>query len=106
MPLIARQHTLPLDADTSARLQRFEPTFALQPPSADAQLYIGWFNEKPICAAWAIGASSVRQLQGFAIHPATRGRGVLAQLAQAMRLQERSAGACVLSTDDYELLDR
>lgn len=106
MPVFARPHQLPLDADLSLRLQRMEPAFTVQPPSADAQLYVGWFNTKPICAAWAVGAATERELQGFTIHPATRGRGVLARLAQEIREQENEAGRRVLSADDYEPLDQ
>lgn len=105
MPVIARAHPLPLDADLSERLARLTPSVAASAPAPDAVLYVGWFNTKPISAAWAVGPDEGRQLQGFAIHPATRGRGVLARLAQEMREQENAAGRRVLSADDYSLLD-
>ncbi|MEL0027561.1 MAG: hypothetical protein VW625_02680 [Perlucidibaca sp.] len=105
MPVIARAQNFPLDADLAERLSRLQPPVLLTPPAADAMLYIGWFNTRPIAAAWAVGPEGGRQLQGFAIHPATRGRGVLARLAQDMREQENAAGRRVLSADDYSVLD-
>ncbi len=105
MPVIARAHPLPLDADLNDRLARLSPALTATAPTPDAVLYVGWFNTKPISAAWAVGPDDGRQLQGFAIHPATRGRGVLARLAQEMREQENAAGRRVLSADDYSLLD-
>lgn len=105
MPVIARPQTLPLDAALSERLHKLEPALPLTPPSSDAMLYIGWFNDKPISAAWASGEVTGRQLQHFAIHPATRGRGVLARLAQEIRDLENAAGRRVLSADDYSTLD-
>ena len=105
MPVIARAQSLPLPADIAERLLRLEPSFAADAPSADAVLYLGWFNSKPISAVWASGAADGRQLGGFAIHPATRGRGVLARLAQEVRELETAAGHRVLSSDDYAPLD-
>ena len=105
MPVIARHQSLPLAPELAERLLKLEPTLLLTPPSSDALLYIGWFNDKPISAAWALGASDGRQLGHFAIHPATRGRGVLARLAQEIRELENRAGHRVLSADDYSTLD-
>lgn len=106
MPLIARPQALPLDAELSGRLARLQPALGASAASPEATLYIGWFNAKPIAAAWALGATDARALSGFAIHPATRGRGVLAQLATQMRELENQAGHRVLSSDDYAALDR
>ncbi len=105
MPLIAKVHSLPLEPELAERLARFKPMLSANAPSADATLYIGWFNTKPIAAAWAIGGNDARQLSGFAIHPATMGRDVLAQLANDMRRQESAAGRRVLSSEDYAALD-
>ena len=105
MPVIARSQSLPLAPDLAERLSKLEPALPLTPPSSDATLYIGWFNDKPISAAWACGIPEGRQLSHFAIHPATRGRGVLARLAQEIRELENSAGHRVLSADDYSTLD-
>lgn len=105
MPLIARVHSLPLEPELIERLARFKPALNAKAPSSDATLYIGWFNTKPIAAAWAIGGNDARQLSGFAIHPATVGRDVLAQLAICMRTQENAAGRRVLSSEDYAALD-
>lgn len=105
MPVITRAANLPLASDVSQRLQKLEPVCLLTPPDADATLYIGWFNDKPVAAAWACGESQGRQLLHFAIHPATRGRGVLQRLAQEMREHENAAGRRVLSAQDYALLD-
>lgn len=105
MPVIARPQSFPLDTELADRLARLQPAAPLTAPAPDAVLYVGWFNTKPISAAWAVGPDEGRQLQGFAIHPATRGRGVLARLAQEMRTQENAAGRRVLSADDYSLLD-
>jgi len=105
MPVIARPQSFPLDADLAGRLARLQPAVTAEPPTPDATLYVGWFNTRPVAAAWATGADDGRQLQGFGIHPATRGRGVLARLAQDMREQENAAGRRVLSADDYSVLD-
>ena len=105
MPLIAKVHSLPLEPELSERLARFKPALVAQAPSSDATLYIGWFNTKPIAAAWAVGSDDARQLSGFAIHPATIGRDVLMQLATCMRAQESAAGRSVLSSEDYAALD-
>lgn len=105
MPVITRSQSFPLDADLADRLSRLEPALSLTPPAPDSVLYVGWFNSRPIAAAWATGFADRRQLQGFGIHPATRGRGVLAWLAQDIREQERAAGRRVLSADDYAPLD-
>lgn len=106
MPVIVRVQSLPLPADLAERLARLAPAFAVVPPSGDdAVLYIGWFNNKPISAVWASGMAEGRQLTGFAVHPATRGRGVLARLAQEARELEAGTGRRVLSADDYTALD-
>lgn len=104
MPVITRPHAFPLDADLAERLSRLQPATPLAPRDG-AVLYVGWFNTKPIAAVWADGPDDGRQLQGFGIHPATRGRGVLARLAQDAREQETAAGRRVLSADDYSQLD-
>ncbi|MES2720379.1 MAG: hypothetical protein V4688_09075 [Pseudomonadota bacterium] len=105
MPVIARSQSLPFAPELAERLYKLEPALPLTPPSSDATLYIGWFNDKPISAAWACGIPEGRQLSHFAIHPATRGRGVLARLAQEIRELENSGGHRVLSADDYSTLD-
>ena len=105
MPVIARHQTMPLASELAERLRKLEPALPLTPPSADALLYIGWFNDKPISAAWACGPDDGRELARFAIHPATRGRGVLARLAQEIRELENAAGRRVLSAHDYSTLD-
>jgi hypothetical protein len=105
MPLIAKAYTLPLESDLVEQLVRLQPPISAQSPSSDAILYVGWFNSKAIAAAWAVGADDARMLSGFAIHPATRGREVLAQLASAMRTQENAAGQRVASSEDYFALD-
>lgn len=105
MPVIVRAQSLPLPAELAERLSRLAPACDGRPPADDAVLYIGWFNSKPVSAVWASGASDGRQLAGFAIHPATRGRGVLVRLAQEAREQETAAGRRVLSADDYTALD-
>ena len=105
MPLIARVHSLPLEPELIERLARFKPALSAKAPSPDATLHVGWFNTKPIAAAWAIGSDDARHLSGFAIHPATMGRDVLAQLATCMRTQESAAGRRVLSSEDYAALD-
>ncbi|REH40071.1 acetyltransferase (GNAT) family protein [Paraperlucidibaca baekdonensis] len=104
MPLIAKAHNLPLDADVAERLARLQPPVSA-PPTSDATLYIGWFNTKPIAAVWACGGNDARTLSGFGIHAATRGRSVLAQLADAVRKQENELGHRVLSSDDFAALD-
>ena len=104
MPVITRSHAFPLDADLAERLSRLDPPVALS-AQPGAVLYVGWFNTKPIAAVWATGQDDGRQLQGFGIHPATRGRGVLARLAQDAREQETAGGRRVLSADDYSSLD-
>lgn len=104
MPVITRLQDFPLDADLHDRLSRLQPAADLKAADGD-RLYVGWFNTKPIAAVWAVGPDDGRQLQGFRIHPATRGRGVLAQLAHAAREQEVAAGRRVLSADDYSQLD-
>ena len=91
MPVIARSQSLPLASELAERLSKLEPALLLTPPSSDATLYIGWFNDKPISAAWACGIAEGRQLSHFAIHPATRGRGVLARLAQLAAKQQQAA---------------
>ncbi|MEO6697863.1 MAG: hypothetical protein ABIR53_00540 [Paraperlucidibaca sp.] len=106
MPLTAKAHALPLEPELAERLARFQPPASTQAPSPDATLYVGWFNTKPIAAAWALGADNARHLSGFAIHPATRGRDVLAQLVAAMRIQECGAGRRVLSSDEYAAVDK
>lgn len=105
MPLITKAQPLPLDTELRERLSRLQPAFSVLAPVAEATLYIGWFNTKPIAAAWASGHANARTLSGFAIHAATKGRGVLAQLATQMRELESSRGHRVLSSDDYATLD-
>ncbi|MEK6788954.1 MAG: hypothetical protein AABY68_08405 [Pseudomonadota bacterium] len=105
MPVIARSQSLPLAPELAERLLKLEPALPLTPPGSDALLYIGWFNDKPISAAWACGEKEGRELVRFAIHPATRGRGVLARLAQEIRELENAAGRRVLSANDYVSLD-
>lgn len=105
MPLVTRAHDLPLDAELQERLTRLLPPVPVSAPSADALLYVGWFNTKPIAAAWATGPAEGRQLVDFGIHPATRGREVLAQLAHGIRDHENAAGRRVLSAEDYSQLD-
>ncbi|PQA48916.1 acetyl-CoA sensor PanZ family protein [Amnimonas aquatica] len=105
MPVTAQPQSFPLDAELSERLARLQPALPLAPGAAGDVFYIGWFNTRPISAAWATGPDDGRQLTGFAIHPATRGRGVLARLAQEMRALENAAGRRVLSADDYSALD-
>lgn len=104
MPLVAKAHHLPLAPDVAERLARLQPSVS-EPLAADATLYIGWFNTKPIAAVWVCGGHDARTLTGFGIHPATRGRGVLAQLADAVRRAENELGHRVLSSDDFAELD-
>ena len=106
MPVIAKTLLQPLDAELQSRLEKLQPSFRLHSPSVDAVLYIGWFNEKPVAAAWVVGADAQREVQGLAIHPATRGRGVLSQLVQQIQTQEGHCGRRVLCADDYAALDR
>lgn len=105
MPLIASAQTLPVSAALAERLARLQPACVVTSASPEATLYIGWFNTKPIAAAWVNGIAGARVLSGFAIHPATLGRGVLAQLATQIRDIESADGHRVLSSDDYTVLD-
>lgn len=106
MPIIVKPLQQALDADLRGRLEKFEPQLRLVPPSKDATLYVAWFNTKPVAAAWSVGSDHERELMGFAIHPATRGRSVLQQLAQNMRTQENAAGRRVLRSEDFTGLDQ
>jgi len=105
MPVITRTQTLPLAPALAQRLQKLEPELPLAPQAVDATLYIGWFNDKPISAAWVSGHDDGRELTHVAIHPATRGRGVLARLAQEIRELENAANRRLLSAQDYSSLD-
>ena len=106
MPLISKIQTLPLPDDLAARLVQLQPSFSPNPPTPAADLYIGWFNDKPICALWAIGEQDQRTLTQMAVHQANRGRGVLAQFVQNVQSLERSAGRRVLSADNYQAIDQ
>ncbi|MDP1541173.1 MAG: hypothetical protein U0998_04590 [Moraxellaceae bacterium] len=106
MPLISKIQTLPLPDDLAARLSHLQPSFSPKPPAPVADLYIGWFNDKPICALWAIGEHDQRSLTQMAVHQANRGRGVLAQFVQNVQSLERSAGRRVLSADNYQAIDQ
>lgn len=106
MPLISKIQTLPLTDDLAQRLSQLKPSFSPTPPATVADLYIGWFNDKPICALWAIGEQDQRSLVQMAVHQANRGRGVLAQFVQNVQTQERSAGRRVLSAENYQAIDQ
>jgi len=105
MPVIARTQTLPLAPELAERLQKLEPPLPLKQPASDALLYIGWFNDKPISAAWVLGDGHARELSHIAIHPATRGRGVLARLSHEIREMENAAGRRLLSSQGYSSID-
>lgn len=106
MPLISKIQTLPLPDDLAARLRQLQPAFSPNPPEPLADLYIGWFNDKPICALWAVGQQDQRSLIQMAVHQANRGRGVLAQFVQNVQSLERSAGRRVLSADNFQAIDQ
>lgn len=105
MPLMTRAQALPLSTDLSRRLATLQPAFDGQPPAADATLYVGWFNEKPICALWASGPDQSRQLCQLALHAANRGRGVLGQFVHEVQALERAQARRVLSADAFDSQD-
>ncbi len=106
MPLIAKIQTLPVANELAERLRQLQPAFDINPSGQPASLYIGWFNDKPICALWAVGADNQRSLTQMAVHQANRGRGVLAQFVQNVQSLERSAGRRVLSADNFQAIDQ
>lgn len=105
MPLMTRAQALPLPAELSQRLAALQPAFDSQPPTPDATLYVGWFNEKPICALWASGPDEGRQLSRLALHAANRGRGVLSQFVHEVQALERAQVRRVLCADAYDSQD-
>ena len=55
-------------------------------------LYLGMFNDKPVCAVAARGQGVEKTIQFIVVHPANRGRGLAQELIRQVCDTEQSYG--------------
>lgn len=55
-------------------------------------LYLGMFNDKPVCAVAARGQGAEKTVQFIVVHPANRGRGLAQELIKQTCELEKAKG--------------